>query len=105
MAVRILITRKFKQKHIEEAYRLLLELRSLVTLRQGYISGETLISADDPHEVLVISTWTNLKKWEDWVQTEKRKEYHRKLEPLLEAPERTKVYFTGEKQPHWVDMA
>jgi quinol monooxygenase YgiN len=105
MAVRILITRKFKQKHIEEAYRLLLELRSLVTLRQGYISGETLISADDPHEILVISTWTNVKKWEDWVQTEKRNEYNRKLAPLLEEPEGTKVYFTGEKQPQWVDMA
>ncbi len=90
---------------MEEAYRLLLELRSLVTLRQGYISGETLISATDPQTILVISTWINAKKWDEWVQTEKRNEYNRKLEPLLEGPERTEVYFTGEKQPEWVDMA
>ncbi len=105
MAVKVLITRIFKEECIKDAYKLLMELRALVTLRQGYMSGETLFSADNPCKLLVISTWINRTRWRDWQKNEKRKEYTKKLEPLLAIPEQYEVYLVGEKAPEWVDMA
>ncbi len=61
--------------------------------------------ADDPHKVLVVSTWINRKRWKEWRTSEKRKEYTKKIEPLLEEPENYEVFIAGEKEPEWVDMA
>ncbi len=105
MAVKVLITRKFKKTGIKDAYKFLMELRSLVTVRPGYVSGETLFCADDPHKVLVVSTWVNRKRWKEWRTSEKRKDYTKKIEPLLEEPENYEVFIAGEKEPEWIDMA
>jgi heme oxygenase (mycobilin-producing) len=105
MAIKVLITRKFKKDTIREAYRLLMQLRAMVTVLPGYLSGQTLISADDPNKLLVISTWTSRKRWDDWLATEKRKEFSKKIAELLESPEESEVFLVGEKEPEWVDMA
>jgi len=105
MAVKVLLTRKIKQDKLNEAYKLLMELRSLATLRLGYLSGETLISATEPNKILVVSTWVNRKRWNEWHNSDKRKEFSKKLESVLEEPEKTEVYLAGEKIPEWVDMA
>jgi heme-degrading monooxygenase HmoA len=105
MAVKVLITRKIKKTSIKEAYKLLMELRSLVTVRPGYVSGETLFSADDPYKLVVISTWINRKRWKEWRTSDKRKEYTHKIEQLLEGPEQYEVFLAGEREPEWVDMA
>ena len=95
MAVKVLITRKFKQDRLHEAYQLLMELRSLATLKKGYISGQTLISADNPNKLVVVSTWSGRKSWDAWQADEKRKEHSRKMDELLEAPEEIEVFFAG----------
>ena len=95
MAVKVLITRKFKQDKIDEAYQLLMELRSLATLKKGYISGQTLISADNPNKLVVVSTWSGRKSWDEWQADEKRKEHSKKMEKLLEAPEEIEVFLAG----------
>lgn len=105
MAVKVLITRRLKEGKFQEAYKLLMELRSLATVRAGYVSGETLISAEDPNKLVVISTWVSQKRWEDWQSNQKRKEFSRKLDECLDTPERAEVYLVGEKIPEWVDMA
>ncbi|HMK35972.1 MAG TPA: antibiotic biosynthesis monooxygenase [Desulfomonilaceae bacterium] len=105
MAVKVLITRKFKKNTIKEAYKALMELRAMVTVLPGYLSGQTLISAEDPHKLLVISTWVSKKRWEDWQATETRKKFQKKLADLLETPEQSEIYYVGEKEPEWVDMA
>ena len=95
MAVKVLITRKFKQDKIDEAYQLLMELRSLATLKRGYISGQTLISADNPNKLVVVSTWSGRKSWDEWQADKKRKEHSQKMEKLLEAPEEIEVFLAG----------
>ena len=97
MAVKVLITRQFKKDKIDQAFQLLMELRSLVTLQPGYIFGQTLVSADDPHKVLVIGTWTARKRWEEWTNNAKRKEFSKKMEVFLEKPEQTEIYLSGEE--------
>ena len=90
---------------MKKSYQLLMELRSLATLQTGYVSGQTLLSASNPHKLTVISTWISQKRWEEWHESAKRKEFSKQLEPLLEAPEEVEVFMVGEKTPEWVDMA
>ena len=105
MAVKVLITRRFKPDAMKKSYHLLMELRSLATLQRGYISGQTLLSVADPSKVTVVSTWTSGKRWDEWYGSLKRKEFCTRVEPLLEAPEEVEVFMVGEKTPEWVDMA
>jgi quinol monooxygenase YgiN len=105
MAVRVLITRQFKPGKVDQAYKLLMELRSKATLRNGYLSGETIISAQNPNKIVVISTWVSQNRWEDWYENTKRKEFLKRFEELLEAPEEMEVFLVGQKVPEWVDMA
>ena len=101
-----MITREFKKDKFDQAYKLLMELRSMATLRSGYLSGETIISAENPNKLVVISTWVSQKRWEDWHGNEKRKNFIKKLETeYLIAPEHAEVFLVGEKIPEWVDMA
>ena len=105
MAVKVLITRRLKEGKLNDAYKVLLELRSLATLRHGYVSGQTLISSEDHHKLLVISTWTSEKRWQEWRDHEQRKDFSKRLELFLESPEKVEIYLVGEKLPEWVDMA
>ena len=63
MAVKILIQRKVKPGKEKELYETVRELRSMAIHAEGYISGETLCSIEDPSVRLVISTWKSLEDW------------------------------------------
>jgi len=95
MAVKVLISREFKKVKVDEAYTLLMELRSVVTLRPGYISGQTLVNADYPNKIVVVGTWSSRKQWEEWQQGEERKKFSNKVAGLLESPEQIEVFLTG----------
>jgi quinol monooxygenase YgiN len=105
MAVKVLITRRFKPDNLNQASRFLMELRSLATLQKGYLSGQTLVSAQNPNKLTVVSTWVSQKRWEEWQQSSERREFSKKIEPLLESAEETEVFLVGEKGAEWVDMA
>jgi heme oxygenase (mycobilin-producing) len=105
MAVKVLITRQFKKDKMNEGFNLLMELRSLATLQSGYVSGETLVSADNPNKLLVISTWVSRKRWEEWQANKKRKDFEKRMKNVLEGPEMSELFFVGEKMQEWVDMA
>jgi heme-degrading monooxygenase HmoA len=97
MAVKVLITREFKADKINDANQLLMELRSKATLSPGYVSGQTLISEENPNKVVVVSTWASRKRWQDWKAQEKRKEFSAKLGECLVRPEEVEVFLVGEK--------
>ncbi len=105
MAVKVLLTRKFKPDKMNMANKLLMELRSMATLRKGYVSGQTLVAADDPYKVVVISTWSSRQRWNDWYGDPKRVEFSQKMNEFLEGPEEIEVFLVGEKMAEWVDMA
>ena len=105
MAIKVVITRKFKADTMKQAYKLLMKLRSLATLQRGYVSGETLVAAANPNKLTVISTWISQKRWAEWHESSTRKEFSKKIKPLLEAPEEIEIFMAGDKTPEWVDMA
>jgi len=74
---------------------LLLKLRSLAMVQSGYISGETLMNADDPEDYLVISTWKTLDNWQEWVANSKRQALQDEVDQLLEQDTHYQVYYNA----------
>jgi len=95
MIVKILIERKVKRGKESEFTRLWRELRTRAISVEGYISGETLRSVDDPNHVLVISTWQSADHWKKWEQNPRRLIIDTEIQTLLEETPSISVYTPG----------
>lgn len=95
MVVKVLITRRLQQGKTKAAFNILNQLRGSVITRPGYISGETLISHQDPRKLLVISTWLDLKHWTNWRDHPDRKVFEAQLGRLVDGPVEYEVYLLG----------
>ena len=95
MAVQVLIRRKIMETKAKEVAPLIVKLRSLATIQPGYISGETLVSHDDPQDVLVIGTWQDMESWQAWKENPKRKEFEAMLELYQESPTSYEAFMLG----------
>jgi len=92
MTVKILIYRKVrpgKEKELSDAVR---NLRSKAIHAEGYISGETLRSIEDPSVHLVMSTWKSIEDWNNWLDTPERKAFQQKIDAILEEPTKITPY-------------
>ena len=86
MLVKVFIKRKVKRGNEIKFLGLLKKLRSSAMKLDGYISGETLISTDDPQKVMVVSTWQNIESWDQWKESEDRKSIDAFLEKMQVEP-------------------
>jgi heme-degrading monooxygenase HmoA len=92
MAVKILIYRKIKpgrEKELSEAVR---ALRFKAMVAQGYISGETLRSVEDPSIQLVISAWKSIEDWNNWFNSRERQAFQERIDVILEEPTKIAPY-------------
>jgi heme-degrading monooxygenase HmoA len=92
MAVKILIQRKVRSGKEEALTEIVRELRSKAMFAEGFISGETLQSIEDPSMHLVISTWKNIAAWNKWLKGSYRKEVKKKMKEVLVRPEKMTPY-------------
>ena len=92
MAVKILIYRKVRPGKEEELSETVRKFRSRAIHAEGYVSGETLRSIEDPSVHLVISTWKSLQDWNNWLNTPERKAFQQKMDALLEEPTKITPY-------------
>ena len=92
MLTRVFIKRQVEAENEKVVYRLLKDLRADAMQQQGYISGETLIRADDPQKIIVISTWHSIDEWNSWKESEQRKNIDAILEKLQVEPTDYEVY-------------
>ncbi|MCP3943066.1 MAG: antibiotic biosynthesis monooxygenase [Desulfobacteraceae bacterium] len=86
MIVKVIIKRdvsKDKEKHF---FALLKNIRCNAMHQKGYISGETLICAENTNRVVVISKWESLEDWNNWKTDIKRIEIDARLTELQENP-------------------
>ena len=81
--VRAIIEWKSKPGKEQVLEGMLKDLRSKAMRQQGYISGETLVSIDDPSEYIVISTWTRLEAWKAWESSQERQEIVQLILPVV----------------------
>jgi heme oxygenase (mycobilin-producing) len=82
MAVKILIKRRLPLDKDQYAVALLCQLRTLAMQQEGYITGETLRSIENPDEFLVISTWRFFEDWRNWINNNQREELQAKIDIL-----------------------
>jgi len=95
MAVKIIILRKVKIEKEKQLTPILLKLRSLAMAQPGYISGETLMNADDPEQYLVISSWRSLDYWNQWVASEDRSRIQGEIDEILGETTYYQVYYNA----------
>lgn len=95
MVVKVILLRRVPSETASELRPMLMELRALALAQPGYISGETLINADDPEEFLVISTWTDLERWNTWLTNGERMMVQRQIDGLLGRETLYQVYYSA----------
>jgi heme-degrading monooxygenase HmoA len=95
MIVKVIIKRDIREGKGKQFFGLLKNLRSNAILQEGYISGETLICAENKNRVLVISKWESLESWNNWKNNIKRKEKDASLSELQANPTIYEPYMFG----------
>lgn len=95
MAVKIILKRKVSKDKEAALSPLLIEMRALAMSQPGYISGETLRNAEDPEDVLVISTWQSPESWKAWLRSSARANIQEKIDALLETKTEYGMYYYG----------
>ena len=88
-------------KSVTDILPMLRELRAQAMKAEGYITGVTLIGAEDRSLVTVVLTWKSLKDWEKWEASEIRDKLYQQIRPfLLEEPQvRLYRYLSYQKKP------
>ena len=92
MAVKILIQRKIQQGKEDDLNEIVRKLRTQAMHAEGFISGETLRSIEDPTVHIVISTWKSLEDWNKWYNSPERKEARGEMDAILAEPTKISPY-------------
>jgi heme-degrading monooxygenase HmoA len=95
VAVKVMIKRHIKEGKAKDVFALLNRHRSSAMKQKGYITGETLMSYQDPHHLIVISTWQGIENWIAWKENKERRANEAKLERFLESPTEYDEYIFG----------
>ncbi|MBC2704499.1 antibiotic biosynthesis monooxygenase [Desulfobacula sp.] len=86
MLVKVIIKRNVSEGKEKHFFSLLKNLRFNAMHQKGYISGETLICAENTNRVVVISKWESLEDWGNWKTDIKRREIDARLGELQDNP-------------------
>lgn len=79
MIVKVIIQRDVTKGLEKNFFSQLKELRFNAMNQNGYITGETLICAENTNKVVVISQWETLEDWNAWKHNEQRLEIDARL--------------------------
>ena len=88
--IKVIIERHLRKG--EDVSPVLRELRAAAMRYPGYVTGESLVGAQDKSLVLTISTWRNLEDWKKWETSEARAKLYQQMEPLLVGKPDVRVY-------------
>jgi heme-degrading monooxygenase HmoA len=96
MAIEVLIKRATQPgNNAKTLLPQIMELRAQAVLQPGYISGETLFNIDSLEECVVISRWTKLEHWQNWLKNPIRKELNERIEKSLASEAEYNIYSVG----------
>ena len=90
--LRVIIERHLKEGKSKSLVPLLRELRAAALQQPGYITGETMVSTQDPSIVATLSTWRSLDDWKAWENSEARKKLSPQIERLLRKKPKVSIY-------------
>lgn len=95
MAIKVLITRQFWPGAETEAFKVASKIRSAAMSQPGYISGESLVSMEDPNKMVVVGSWHSLESWQEWYDSPTRAEIDQEMEPYLNRPVVYEAFHVG----------
>lgn len=95
MLVKVIIKREVSEGKEKKFFSLLKNLRLNAMHQKGYVSGETLICAENTNKVVVISLWESLEDWKEWKTDVKRVEIDSRLNELQDNPTIYEPYVLG----------
>lgn len=99
--VKVIQERHIKPGKQNEFNLLLRQLRIAAVDHPGYVTGETLVNAEDPLHEVVIATWRSAEDWNSWQDDRERKDITLKIRKLLTSPPKVTVcnvfYWKDEK--------
>ena len=93
--IKVMIKRHIKEGKAKDVFALLNKQRAKAMNQRGHLTGETLTSYQNPHCLLVISTWQSMENWIAWKENEERRANEEKLEQFLESPTEYDEYIFG----------
>lgn len=67
------------------------ELLDVIASAPGYRGGESLRDSERPNHYVVVSHWSSPAAWSRWYHSVERKQLLDKINPFLEAPEKSTV--------------
>ena len=77
---------------VEGLLNILKEVRDAIFKFPGYVTSEHLLNVKDPSNLLVISTWQNLDRWNAWVNSDVCKTLTARVKSKLTKPLKITVY-------------
>ncbi|MCP4119272.1 MAG: antibiotic biosynthesis monooxygenase [Desulfobacteraceae bacterium] len=93
MAISVIIRRTVTNKEkAAQLAPLIVRLRSRATAQPGYITGQTYGCIDCEGEYLVISTWHTLADWNNWLNSDERREIQDRIDLLLDTETEYRLY-------------
>jgi len=95
MAVKVLIRRNFKKVSEKDIMALLINARKIAMEMDGYISTETLVNLDDRRCILLLSTWQSKEDWDNYFNSDIRRENERKFAEILEGETQYEFFRMG----------
>ena len=93
--VKVMIKRHIKEGKVKDVFALLKEQRFKAMNHRGHLKGETLMQYQNPHCLLVISSWQSMENWLAWKESQDRRENEAKMEQFLESPTEYDEYIFG----------
>jgi len=93
--VKVMIKRHIKEGTAKDVFALLNKQRAKAMNQRGHLTGETLTSYQNPHCLLVISTWQSMENWLAWKENKERRANEAKLKQFLESPTEYDEYIFG----------
>eukprot|EP00743_Colponemidia_sp_Colp-15_P002730 GILK01002957.1.p1 GENE.GILK01002957.1~~GILK01002957.1.p1 ORF type:complete len:103 (-),score=12.12 GILK01002957.1:293-601(-) len=86
MSLRVLTERLVVSGHERAVTNLLRKLQSKALSAPGFISSEPLRDLNEPHKMLVMSSWQSVEAWKKWSQNQERKVIAEEIEKHLSNP-------------------
>ena len=93
--IKVMIKRHIKDGKAKDVFDLLKQQRVKAMNQRGHLKGETLMSYQNRHCLLVISTWQSMENWLVWKENNERRANEAKLEQFLESPTEYDEYILG----------
>ena len=88
--VRVVI--QHKTDDVEGLLNILKEVRDEIFKFPGYVTSEHLLNVKDSTNLLVISTWQNIERWNAWANSEICKKLTTRVKTKLTGPLKITVY-------------